>query len=477
MNARIYAFCAASLLVSAATADLAVKNGDTIHFAPDDVTLFANAPTGYVASVMFAFGECGVEAKRVDSPVDATWTVRVAAEDATDGVKAVLEGKTVSCAVGKSFKPDLDGQASVARAVLAAFGAPADRVKFAVSFARWTFPSPAYMETEPRVYTCADGRPFRYRWHGPEAAEPGRKYPLVVLLHGAGERGSENVKQICWGGTPIIEYFKKRGEQFFLVAGQVPKEMQWVDVPWAAGEHSMTERPSDTMARLIEFIAALRGGAEPVDLDRIYATGISMGGYGTFDLVSRKPEWFAAAMPICGGGDTAQAVKLRDLPIFIHHGDVDDAVPVWRGRSMIAALRAAGSYVARYTEYPGCSHFSWGPAYGDEKNLEWLFSKRRVARPAWTPVELPANGGVKPPARFYEVSFKFSADGGASWRRGLVRRVPGFPLTLADDAVSANPGYVFKEFFSKDWTLQSAPSAPGTLFRDVKARPLPERNK
>ena len=329
--------------------------------------------------------------------------------------------------------------------------------------------------TEPKVMELADGGVFRYRWHEPAEVKPGEKYPLVVLLHGAGERGTNNFAQLVWGGQPIADWFQRKGQEFYFIAGQVPTGEQWVNVPWASYGHSLPEQPSKSMAALIDLIGKVLASDRPVDHERVYATGISMGGYGTWDLISRKTEWFAAAMPICGGGDVAQAPRLRDLPIWIHHGDCDDAVPVWRGRAMIAALRNAGSHVARYTEYPGCGHFSWGPAYGDPKNLDWFFGKRRLARPEWAEVERTPQGLIAP-AKHFEATFEFTVDGGETWHAGLVRRVPGFPIRLVDGAVVEAPPYSFNIHHDGKWSLTTKKDGRVVVlqYRNLKARPLPE---
>ena len=334
-------------------------------------------------------------------------------------------------------------------------------------------PSAAQM-TVPREFVGRNGSKFLYRWHEPSAKKPGEKYPLVVLLHGAGERGSDNVSQLVWGADPIFKYMQRRSGEFFFLAGQVPKGKQWVDVPWRGLEHRMPEKPSATMALLIELLAHLRESEPDMDLDRVYATGVSMGGYGVWDLVSRKTEWFAAAMPICGGADIRQAVKLRDLPVFIHHGDMDGAVPVWRGRSMIAALRNAGSHVARYTEYPGCGHDSWKRAYGDAKNFDWMFSKKRMRRPDWQAVP-NISKGVPAPGKWFEALFEFSVDDGGTWNRGMVRRVPGFPISLVDDTVVTAPDFALSRLPDGKWTLVSSKKGVSVRFRDVKFRVLPVR--
>jgi predicted peptidase len=113
-----------------------------------------------------------------------------------------------------------------------------------------------------------------------------------------------------------------------------------------------------------------------IDADRIYLTGISLGGFGVWDLASRKPGLFAAAMPICGGGDPAQAEKLAKLPMWAFHGDADLSVPVERSRDMIAAIKKAGGN-PKYTEYKKVGHDAWTPTYTNDEVLDWLFKQKK----------------------------------------------------------------------------------------------------
>ena len=134
---------------------------------------------------------------------------------------------------------------------------------------------------------------------------------------------------------------------------------------------------AETMALLMELVD--KQLADPaIDASRVYVTGISMGGYGTWDLLSRRPDVFAAAMPICGGGDVAQAQKISKVPIWIFHGSADGAVPVCRSRNMAAALWAAGSN-AHYREYPDAGHNVWGRTYGDAEVLIWFFKQKKAS--------------------------------------------------------------------------------------------------
>jgi len=114
----------------------------------------------------------------------------------------------------------------------------------------------------------------------------------------------------------------------------------------------------------------------PIDDKRIYITGLSMGGYGTWDLIARHPKIFAAAIPVCGGADESTAPTIKDLPIWCFHGAADPTVPPQRSQNMIAALKAAGGQ-PKYTEYPGVGHNSWDKAYAEPDLPTWLFAQHR----------------------------------------------------------------------------------------------------
>jgi len=229
--------------------------------------------------------------------------------------------------------------------------------------------------TVPMVYRNAAGQEFRYRWAEPAKVVPGKVYPLVVLFHGAGERGTNNVAQLKWGANELLGYMRANGIEGYFVAGQVPEGKQWVDTPWGNTSHRMNARPSETMALAFGLLDKVVAEC-PVDRSRIYATGISMGGYGTWDAIQRRPDFFAAAMPCCGGGDTHLAWKIRNVPIWTWHGDRDTAVPVVRSRDMVAALWAVDGRI-RYTEVAGCGHGVWTPAYANKEALKWLFDQKK----------------------------------------------------------------------------------------------------
>ena len=234
--------------------------------------------------------------------------------------------------------------------------------------------------TESKVWRSPGGGTLPYRLHRPATCEPGRRYPLVVYMHGAGSRGSDNVTQLRYGGVPLLNWARRTDQQFFMVAPHCPVRERWVNTKFGVAKSSMKPNPTPQLAMAMEIIddACKK---YPIDPDRIYVMGISMGGYATWELLQRRPQMFAAALPCCGGGDTARASRLTDIPIWVFHGDADKTVPVCRSRDMVAAIKAAGGQKIIYREYSGKDHDVWTPTFSDDSVFEWLFSqKRQVGR-------------------------------------------------------------------------------------------------
>lgn len=236
----------------------------------------------------------------------------------------------------------------------------------------------ARAEFVPQVYQGAEERSLNYRIHLPEKTEAGKKYPLILLLHGAGERGDDNQKQLKYGTANLLDYSIKNNQPAIIVVPQCPAGQQWVNVPWTGDSHTMPEKPSDPMQLVMELLQKIIK-EQPVDPDRIYVTGMSMGGFGTWDILQRNPELFAAAVPICGGGDPAYANAIKNIPVWVFHGDIDPTVQTKRSREMVHALKQAGGH-PRYTEYPNTKHNSWTPTYANTDVLKWLFDQKK-ARP------------------------------------------------------------------------------------------------
>jgi predicted peptidase len=229
--------------------------------------------------------------------------------------------------------------------------------------------------TVAEVFTDAQGEALPYRIYLPTGIPEGRKLPLVLFFHGAGERGTNNVSQLVHGVMPLIRYGQQAQDPAILLVPQCPAGKQWVNVPWSSTSHTMPAEPS---AHLRLALALLRDQMRtlPVDPARVYVTGVSMGGYGTWDAIQREPQLFAAALPVCGGGDTALAPAIRHIPIWTFHGEKDPVVPVCRSRDMFAALQACGGHV-QYREYPGAGHGVWTPTYNDTDVLTWFFAQRK----------------------------------------------------------------------------------------------------
>jgi predicted peptidase len=230
-------------------------------------------------------------------------------------------------------------------------------------------------EPEAREWKAPDGTVVKYRWSAPETLEPGKTYPLVLFLHGAGERGDDNKAQLKHGVIPILDGAKKLNEPCFLLAPQCPADQWWAPI----NREHMRLLAAGAPNPLLESVLALVDETmktQPVDAKRFYVTGISMGGYATWDLLGRVPGKITAAVPICGGGDPSLAEKFKDVPLHAFHGEADPVVPVRTTREMIAALEKAGGN-PKATYYPGVQHDSWTQTYNDPEVIRWMFGQKQ----------------------------------------------------------------------------------------------------
>ena len=233
---------------------------------------------------------------------------------------------------------------------------------------------------ESRTVTVAEqGQPveFRYRLLRPATIEPETRYPVILFLHGAGERGDDNERQLAHFPTWMAEASLRSSRPCFLVAPQCREKHAWSAFDWETKRAAaLPDTPTTDGAAAIAALEAVLASEPAADPDRIYLTGLSMGGYGSWELAARTPRRFAALLPICGGGDEASAANIAPLPTWCFHGDADPLVPVDLSRSMIAALKAAGGTPV-YSELRGIGHDSWTPAYTNPAVLDWLFAQRR----------------------------------------------------------------------------------------------------
>jgi predicted peptidase len=209
-----------------------------------------------------------------------------------------------------------------------------------------------------RVHKDADGKEAKYVLFVPQTTTG--PYPVILFLHGAGETGTDGEKQVKVGLGPAI---KKREKTFpFLVI--LPQSQKRT---WRAG--------SDDAKRALDILAEVEKEYK-VDGKRVYLSGLSMGGMGTWSLALAHPDKWAAIVPICGRGVTSKAATIKDLPCWCFHGDDDQAVKVEGSRDMIAAIKKAGGN-PKYTEYPGVGHNSWDRAYGTDELYDWLLKQHK----------------------------------------------------------------------------------------------------
>ncbi len=184
-------------------------------------------------------------------------------------------------------------------------------------------------------------------------------WPLLLFLHGAGERG-ENLDRVKANGPPKL-----------IAAG---KDFPFVVVSPQCPSRSRGWQPQELSMLLDEIIEKYK-----VDKDRIYVTGLSMGGFGTWALAASTPERFAAIVPICGGGDPNTARRIAHIPVWVFHGAKDKTVPLERSEKMVEALKKANGNV-KFTIYPEAGHDSWTAAYNDPELFKWLLEQKRTPR-------------------------------------------------------------------------------------------------
>ncbi len=221
-----------------------------------------------------------------------------------------------------------------------------------------------------------DGQKLLYRVLRPAKAEAGKKYPLVLFLHGAGERGDNNEAQLVHGSALFIKKENRAKFPAFVIFPQCPNGKRWVEVDWSDKKpHVSPKKPSDPM-RLTKRMLDQFLKDNAVDADRIYVMGLSMGGFGTWDFAQRYPDVVAAAAPICGGADNATAERIKHIPIWTFHGSADTAVWPERTRSMVEELKNVKGNI-RYSEYAKVGHNSWSRAFAEPELLTWMFAQKR----------------------------------------------------------------------------------------------------
>jgi len=233
---------------------------------------------------------------------------------------------------------------------------------------------------QKREFVSSDGSVLPYRILFPDDYGERKKYPLILFLHGAGERGSDNEKQLVHGSRLFLDSVVRKEYPAIVVFPQCPEESYWSSVRRERqgerrGFHFDYSRPINTPLRDAISLVHQLIAEEAVDKNRVYITGLSMGGMGTFEAVYRFPDLFAAALPICGGGDTTRYQKVKTR-FWIFHGADDRVVDVNQSRAMVRKLEELKVKV-EYTEYPNVQHNSWDNAFAEPDFLKWMFRWKR----------------------------------------------------------------------------------------------------
>ncbi|MBA3649153.1 MAG: dienelactone hydrolase family protein [Chitinophagales bacterium] len=225
---------------------------------------------------------------------------------------------------------------------------------------------------------------LRYRILYPQNYLPQKKYPLIIFLHGSGESGIDNENQLVHGGDLFLKKDVREKFPALILFPQCPPDSSWsyyeTEIDTATHNEKLNfpyndqpAYPERMLKRLIDSL--IETGI--ADKERIYLGGLSLGGFGTYDLLIRYPKYFAAAFPIAGACNLSLMVKKgRHIPIWIFHGTRDDVVDPSFDRTLYMKLKKKNKEL-RYTEYPDANHNSWDSAFAEPELLPWLFAHHR----------------------------------------------------------------------------------------------------
>lgn len=224
--------------------------------------------------------------------------------------------------------------------------------------------------------------PVRVYYPSSYTKDDDKKYPLMLFYHGYGEIGKDNEKQIRVLQKPnkLLDMLVETDE-CIIVAPQCydPSEYNWVGLNhvWGTGARKELDTPPTismeaSFKLLDEFLESGK-----VDKNRVYVSGISMGGYACWEALARRPETFACAVPLCGGGILSSAQSLKDTPIWAFHGIIDGTVPVSGSVDMIEELKKCGSVVCKGTYFEGVGHDVWNHAYRTEGLVDWILAQHK----------------------------------------------------------------------------------------------------
>jgi predicted peptidase len=230
---------------------------------------------------------------------------------------------------------------------------------------------------DARTHRSSGGLDLPYVMYYP-AGKQDKPLPVLLWLHGAGERGDDNISQLIHIVPYLASSIVQEKFKCVVVAPQCPKDDYWAPIErnvWRIINGGQCTAPMQGVIELMETLAK-----DPhIDASRIYVGGLSMGGFGTLDLLSRKPDLIAAAVPVCGGADLEKAKTYAHVPLWLFHGAKDPVVPADLSRQLVKVLEEAGAS-PKYTEYPEGGHNVWNEAIRDPALLPWLFSQKKQDR-------------------------------------------------------------------------------------------------
>ena len=247
-----------------------------------------------------------------------------------------------------------------------------------------------------------DGYEIPYVLYLPANYDEAKEYPVLLLLHGAGERGNDNELQLFHAVDELYETRQALMDECIFLVPQCPQNELWVDWPWENGNYALDEIPESkalsTVMKILDGVIK----AYAADTNRVYIMGISMGGFGTWDALVRHEPIFAAGVPLCGGGDPSKADILKEIPIWCVHGTVDSAVPFAGTEEMYNTIVAAGGERITFEPMEGMDHNIWDYATTNGALIDWLFAQNLELRyppetePVTEAVTNPVEPGVEP---------------------------------------------------------------------------------
>lgn len=252
-----------------------------------------------------------------------------------------------------------------------------------------------------------DGQTMPYRLYVPENYNAAKTYPVVVFLHGAGERGNDNEAQLI-NGIQVLFDTQKQFKNAIVIAPQCPADKRWVETDWTLGNYSSDEIAEEQLATVMNILRDVQSKYS-TDNARIYAMGLSMGGFGTWDLLTRHSDVFAAGIPICGSGDVSKADILKNVPIWTFHGTADAVVPYEGTVNMVEAIQAAGGTDIKFVSYAGMGHGIWDNACSEDGLIDWLFAQKLTDR-VITITEQPVDVVVENPGDVATVTVGATGD-------------------------------------------------------------------